>query len=146
MAEIKTQKNKASVAEFINAIEDDARRKDCKTLVAMMKKATKADPAMWGTAIIGFGDHSYTGASGKPTPWFKVGFSPRKAALSLYLMGGKDKTLLSKLGKWKTSGTNMDAGCLYIKSLDDVDQPVLQKLIATSVKNVPKPTSRASRP
>ncbi len=137
MAENKTQKNKASVSAFINA-QDDSRKKDCKTLVAMMKKATKANPTMWGPAIIGFGDHSYTGASGKPTAWFKVGFSPRKAALSLYLMGGKDKTLLSKLGKWTTSGTNMEAGCLYIKSLDDVDQPVLQKLIDASVRNVSK--------
>ena len=111
-----------------------------KKLVAMMTKATKAKPKMWGTAIIGFGDHEYTGASGKATKWFKVGFSPRKAALSLYLMGGKDKALLAKLGPFSTSGTNMDAGCLYIKRLSDVDQKTLQKLIATSVKNVPKKT------
>jgi hypothetical protein len=138
MAELKTKATKDSVSQFINGIEDDGRRKDCKDLVAMMTKATKAKPVMWGTAIIGFGDHEYTGASGKPTKWFKAGFSPRKAALSLYLMGGKDKALLSKLGKWSTSGTNMDAGCLYIRSLDDVNTAVLQKLIATSLKNIPK--------
>lgn len=139
MAELKTQATKDSVTKFINAIEDDDRRSDVKKLTAMMQKATKARPVMWGSAIIGFGDHEYTGASGKATKWFKVGFSPRKAALSLYLMGGKDKALLGKLGAWSTSGTNMDAGCLYIKKLSDVDERTLQKLIDTSVKNVPKP-------
>lgn len=145
MAELKTKKTKSSVAEFINSIADEARRKDCKTLVAMMTKASKAKPAMWGPAIIGFGDHAYTGASGKATKWFKIGFSPRKAALSLYLMGGKDRTLMSKLGKASTSGTNMDAGCLYIRRLSDVDTRVLQKLIDTSVKNLPKITVVNSR-
>ena len=131
MAELKTQKTKASVSEFINAIEDDDRRKDCKALVAMMTKATKAKPVMWGSAIVGFGDHEYVGASGKSTKWFQVGFSPRKAALSLYLIGGKDEKLLAKLGP-----NSMGAGCLYIKRLEDVDRPTLQKLIETSVKRI----------
>ena len=135
MAELKTQKNKASVTQFIDTIDDEQKRKDSKALVAMMTKATKAKPVMWGTAIIGFGDHEYTGASGKATPWFEIGFSPRKAALSLYLMGGKDKTLLAKLGSSSTS-TPMATGCLYIKRLEDVDKATLQKLIDTSVKNV----------
>ena len=138
MAQLKTQATKASVTKFIADIADDDRRKDCKTLVAMMTKATKAKPVMWGPAIIGFGDHEYTGASGKPTKWFKVGFSPRKAALSLYLMGGKKKELMESLGKASTSGTTMDAGCLYIRKLSDVDPRVLQKLIDTSAKNVEK--------
>lgn len=138
MAELKTKATKASVAAFINAIDDESRREDCNALVAMMSKATKSNPVMWGSAIIGFGDHQYVGASGKSTQWFKVGFSPRKAALSLYLMGGKDRALLAKLGVWSTSGTNMDAGCLYIKRLDDVHRPTLQKLINQSVKNLPK--------
>ena len=103
--------------KFINAIEDEQKRADCKTLLSMMTKATKAKPVMWGPAIVGFGDHEYTGASGKPTKWFEVGFSPRKAALSLYLMGGKDEKLLAKLGG---STNSMGAGCLYIKRLDDV--------------------------
>jgi hypothetical protein len=138
MAELKTQATRASVSQFINTIEDDDRRKDCKTLVAMMRKATNAKPVMWGTAIIGFGDHEYTGASGKATKWFKVGFSPRKAALSLYLMGGKDKALMASLGPVSTSGTNMDAGCLYIKRLSDIDRRALQKLIDTSARNAGK--------
>src|SRR5689334_22091051 len=98
MAENKTQKTTASVSQFVNAIEDESRRKDCKALIAMMQKATNAKPAMWGPAVIGFGDHEYAGASGKATKWFKAGFSPRKAALSLYLMCGKDAKLLAKLG------------------------------------------------
>jgi len=136
VAELKTQQTTARVSDFINAIEDDQKRKDSKALVAMMTKATKTKPVMWGPAIIGFGDHDYTGASGKPTKWFEVGFSPRKAALSLYLMGGKDEKLLAKLGPSSTSGTTMAAGCLYIKRLDAVDKPTLQKLIETSVKKI----------
>ena len=135
MAELKTQKTTTSVADFINTIEDDQKRKDSKALVAMMTKATKTKPAMWGPAIVGFGDHDYFGASGKATKWFEVGFSPRKAALSLYLMGGKDAKLLAKLGP-NSMSTSMAAGCLYIKRLDDVHKPTLQKLIDTSVKKV----------
>ena len=138
MAENKTQKTTASVSKFIDAIEDDARRRDCKALAAMMSKATKAKPAMWGSAIIGFGDHSYVGASGKPTKWFQVGFSPRKAALSLYLMGGKDAKLLAKLDGASTSKTKMSAGCLYIRRLEDVDVTTLQKLNDVSVKSLSK--------
>ena len=136
MAELNTQKTTASVTDFINAIEDDQKRKDSKALVAMMTKATKVKPAMWGPAIVGFGDREYVGASGKPTKWFEVGFSPRKAALSLYLMGGKDKKLLAKLGESSMGATMMSAGCLYIKRLEDVHAPTLQKLIDTSVKQL----------
>lgn len=131
VAELKTKATKASVPQFVNAIEDDQRRKDCKTLLAMMTKATKVKPVMWGPAIVGFGVHDYVGASGKPTRWFEVGFSPRKAALTLYLMGGKDEKLLAKLGP-QTTGV----GCLYIKRLEDVHQPTLQKLIDASVKRL----------
>ena len=131
MAEPKTKATTASVTAFIGAIEDDQKRGDCKTLLKMMKKATGAKPVMWGPAIVGFGDHDYYGASGKPTRWFKVGFSPRKAALSLYLMGGKDEKLLARLGP-----NSMGAGCLYIKRLDDVHAPTLQKLIDTSVRRL----------
>ncbi len=131
MAELKTQKTKASVAKFINAIEDPVRRADCKELVTMMAKATKAKPAMWGPAIVGFGDYEYTGSRGKSMKWFAAGFSPRKAALTLYLMGGSDKELLAKLGVYKIGGS-----CLYIKTLDDVSRPTLQKLIAATLKRL----------
>lgn len=131
MAELKTKATKDSVPKFISAIEGEEKRGDCETLVSMMSKATRAKPVMWGTAIVGFGDHDYTGAGGKATKWFEVGFSPRKAALSLYLLGGKDEKLLAKLGP-----KSMGAGCLYIKRLADVDKPTLQKLIDTSVKRL----------
>lgn len=131
MAELKTKATKASVSQFINAIKEEDRRKDTKALVAMMTKATRAKPVMWGPAIIGFGDGEYTGANGKSTPWFEVGFSPRKSALSLYLMGGKKQELLDKLGAHSCS-----VSCLYVKRLDDVHVPTLQKLIDTSVKNL----------
>ena len=143
MAELKTKANKASVPKFINAIDDERKRADCKTLLSMMTRATKAKPVMWGPAIIGFGDHDYFGASGKATKWFEVGFSPRKAALSLYLMGGKDEKLLAKLGAASMGPTSMGAGCLYIKRLDDVHRPTLQKLIETSVKRLRAGTKSA---
>ncbi|MEY4095152.1 MAG: hypothetical protein RLZZ53_2351 [Acidobacteriota bacterium] len=133
MAELKTQATKASVSKFLNAVEDEGRRKDCKAVAAMMTKVTKAKAVMWGPAIVGFGDHSYTGSTGKSVDWFVIGFSPRKAAVTLYLMGGYDKALLAKLGAHKKGGS-----CLYIKSLDDVSTPTLEKLIALSVKNIKK--------
>lgn len=131
MAELKTKATKASVSKFINSIDDERKRQDCKTLVNMMTKATGSKPVMWGSAIVGFDEYEYEGSNGISTKWFKVGFSPRKAALSLYLMGGKDAQLLAKLGP-----NSMGAGCLYIKRLEDVDTAILQKLIATSIKRI----------
>ena len=134
MAELKTKVTKASVTNFLNGINDEARRKDCKTLVTMMTKATKAKPVMWGPAIVGFGDYRYQSPrTGRGGDWFEAGFSPRKTALTLYLMGGKDEKLMAKLGPNATG-----VGCLYIKRLDDVHRPTLEKLIATSVKSLRK--------
>jgi hypothetical protein len=133
MADLKTKKTAASVSSFVNAIPDEQRRKDCKSLVAMMQKATGAKPRMWGPAIIGFGDYHYSYGSGRQGDWFEAGFSPRKAALTLYLMGGypKDAETAKKLGKFKVGGS-----CLYIKKLDDVNLPALRSLIAQSVKRI----------
>lgn len=133
MAELKTTATKASVKQFIDAIEDDGRRKDCKTLVAMMTKATKAKPVMWGPAIVGFGELEYVNSTRKPQKWFRCGFSPRKQALTLYLLGGypKDAETAKKLGRFKIGGS-----CLYIKSLDDVHVPTLRSLIDDSLKRI----------
>lgn len=133
MAELKTKSTNASVAQFINAIDDDQRRKDCKAIAAMMQKATKAKPRMWGPSIIGFGDFEYVNSAKKSQRWFQCGFSPRKQALTLYLMGGypKDSETAKKLGKFKTGGS-----CLYIKTLDDVHVPTLRSLIAKSITRV----------
>jgi len=131
MAELKTQATKASVSAFLNAIEDEGRRKDCKALVAMMTKATKSKPVMWGPSIVGFGDYEYSGSKGGTQKWFQAGFSPRKAALTLYLMGGRDKELLSRLGPHTTGGS-----CLYIKRLDAISRPTLERLITASVRQL----------
>ena len=133
MAELKTNKTGASVSRFINAIEDDQRRKDCKAIAALMRKATKSKPKMWGSSIVGFGEFEYVDSAKDTYEWFECGFSPRKAALTVYLMGGypKDATTLKKLGKMKTGG-----GCLYIKSLDEVSVPSLRAMIADSIKRV----------
>jgi hypothetical protein len=133
VAELKTKKTSASVSDFINAIDDEQRRKDCKAIAALMRKATKSKPAMWGSSIVGFGKFEYVDRAKQTHQWFQCGFSPRQAALTLYLMGGyaKDAASLKKLGKVKTGG-----GCLYIKSLEDVSVPSLRAMIADSLKRI----------
>jgi Domain of unknown function (DU1801) len=131
MAELKTQKTKASVAAFLNAIENDQMRKDCKAVAKLMQEVTGEKPAMWGTSIVGFGSLEYTNtkAGGE---WPLTGFSPRKQNLTMYIMPGfaKHQELLAKLGKHSTGQS-----CLYVKRLADVDLPTLKKLIAESVKD-----------
>ena len=129
MAELKTQVTKASVEKFIEGIKDERKKQDCFELLRIMKKATKAEPKMWGTSIVGFGDHHYTYASGREGDWFITGFSPRAQNLTLYMMGGFDGEILKRLGKYKTG-----KGCLYINKLSDVDLKVLHELITKSVK------------
>ncbi len=129
MAELKTQVRKASVDKFLQGVKDERKRQDCYQILEIMKKATKAEPKMWGTSIIGFGDYHYVYKSGREGDWFITGFSPRAQNLTLYMMGGFDSDKLTKLGKYK-----MGKGCLYINKLEDVDTKVLKELIATSVK------------
>lgn len=133
MAELKTQKTSASVTHFLNQVEDDERRKDCKTLLRMMKSATGARAAMWGASIVGFGSYHYKYASGREGDWFLTGFSPRRGDLTLYIMPGFEryKDLLSRLGKHKTGKS-----CLYIKRLSDVDMTVLEQLVSESVRHL----------
>ena len=132
MAEIKTKQTSASVEDFINSIEDEQKRKDSFVIAEMMKKATKEDPKMWGSAIIGFGNIKYKSpATGREVDWMQIGFSPRKANLSLYIgVGNKElAAALKKLGKHKTG-----KGCLYINKLADVDLKVLKEMIEISAK------------
>ena len=131
MAELKTTPTQSSVQEFLRGIADEEQRRDSQTIAKMMKVATGAAPRMWGPNIVGFGTHHYRYASGREGDWFQVGFSPRKAELTLYLMGGLEPLapLLKKLGRHKT-GT----GCLYIKRLSDVDLAVLERMIQSSAK------------
>lgn len=133
MAELKTKATNASVADFLNAIEDDERRKDCKTVAKIMQKATGAKPKLWGPSIVGFGDHHYKYASGRELDWFLTGFSPRKKDLTLYIMPGFERydALMASLGKHSTGKS-----CLYIKRLADVDTSVLEKLVTASVDHM----------
>ena len=132
MAEIKTKPTSDSVEDFINRVKDEQKRKDSFAILEMMKKATGEEPTMWGSSIIGFGNMKYKSpATGREVDWLKIGFSPRKANLSLYLtMNIKNHAeALKKLGKHKTG-----VGCLYINKLEDVDVKVLKEIINTSLK------------
>ena len=128
MAEAKTRPTKQSVASFIKGV-DEERRKDCTTLVRIMKDVSGAPATMWGTSIVGFGTYELKYADGRTADWPIIGFSPRKQDLTLYVGRGVDGTLLKALGKHKLSG-----GCLYIKRLSDVDLAVLEKVVSASVK------------
>lgn len=132
VADIKTKENEASVDEFIAAVPDEQKRKDCLALLKLMEKVTKEKPKMWGASLIGFGNLRYKSpASGREVDWFRVGFSPRKANFSIYLTtdikGYADA--LQRLGKHKTG-----MGCLYINKLADIDLKVLEDMIKTAAK------------
>jgi len=132
MAENKTQKTTASAEAFLNTIKEEQKRKDAFVILELMKKATNSAPKMWGSAIIGLGDHHYTLSSGKKNEWFMIGFSPRKQNFALYLMGpkeGKYQELLGKLGKHSTG-----KGCLYINKIADIDTRILSQLFDLQVK------------
>ena len=133
MTKLKTQKTNASVTAFLKSVTDDDRRKDCQTLVRIMKRAVGAEPKMWGSSIVGFGHYHYKYASGRENDWFLAGFSPRKQDLTLYIMAGFDRydALMSKLGKHRTGKS-----CLYLKRLADVDVAVLEDLISASVRHM----------
>ena len=131
MAENKTKETKASVASFLNAIEDTSKRADAKKVAAMMRKATGNRAKMWGTSMVGYGKYHYQYPSGCDGDWMLVGFAPRKQNLVVYIMPGFSTfaPLMKKLGKYKTGKS-----CLYMNKLEDVDVKVLQKLISDSVK------------
>ncbi|RPJ40642.1 MAG: DUF1801 domain-containing protein [Candidatus Latescibacterota bacterium] len=135
MAELKTKPNDASVEKFLAGISDEKKRRDSRVLLDLMKKATKSPPKMWGGSIVGFGSYHYKYASGHEGDCFVAGFSPRKQNLTLYIMSGfrGHEELLKKLGKHKKG-----KACLYINKLDDVDLPVLRKLVEGSVRKVAK--------
>jgi len=135
MAENKTQQTEASVAGYLAAITDPARRADCEALAALIARVTKEPARMWGTAIVGFGSYHYVYDSGREGDFCVVGFASRKSAISVYLQGlaQGQEALLAKLGKHKADG-----GCLHIKRMGDVDAKVLEKLVANAVAHVRK--------
>ncbi len=131
-AEIKTKETDASVDEFLDGVEDE-QRADAYTILEIMKRITGEDAKMWGSAIVGFGNEVYRSpATGREVDWMKIGFSPRKAALTLYVLhrgAAGQAALLEKLGKHKTG-----KGCLYIKRLSDVDGKILEKVISNACR------------
>jgi hypothetical protein len=133
MAELKTKPTNRSVAGFLKSIKDAARRKDCQTVLGIMRRATGAPPRMWGPSIVGFGEYEYRYESGRALAWFLTGFSPRKQNLTLYIMPGFQRypDLMAKLGKHSTGKS-----CLYLKRLDDVDLKVLSQLVKESVAHM----------
>jgi hypothetical protein len=130
--EPKTKLTEASVDDFLDSIPDEERRTDCKAVAKLMKRVTKAAPKMWGSSIVGFGTREYQGASGTST-WMEIGFSPRKANLTLYIMTGIEShpALFKRLGKYKNG-----KGCLYINHLSDIDLNVLEQIITASVGRI----------
>ncbi len=133
MAELKTQRNEDDVDAFLDAIDDERRRADAKAIREMMAEVTGDAGAMWGGSIVGFGSYHYTYASGREGDWFKVGFSPRKQNLTLYIMSGFDayEPMLGRLGKHSTGKS-----CLYVKRLEDIDSDVLRELVEASVRHI----------
>ena len=131
MSELKTKPTDASVEDFLDAVDHPQRQADGYVLLQMMKEITQDPPIMWGSSIIGFGSYHYRYASGREGDWFRVGFSPRKRSLSIYLMQGFDRydDLLARLGKHR-----LGKGCLYINKLADVDLNVLKVIITRSFK------------
>lgn len=133
MAELKTKPTHESVEAFLQGISAPQRRQECLRLVELMKHATGSEPRMWGAGMVGFGQYHYRYESGREGDWFVTGFSPRKSALTLYIMAGFDRYdgIMERLGKYKTGKS-----CLYIKRLEDIDLDVLRELIDESVQHI----------
>jgi hypothetical protein len=132
VAKTKTTYTGKDVAEFVNSfVENEQKKKDSFHLIALMQEWSGAEPKMWGPTIIGFGNYHYTYASGHEGDAPMLGFSPRKAAISLYVFAPteKSKKLLSGLGKFK-----MGKSCIYVKKLSDINLPILHKLCVESLK------------
>ncbi|NNF03456.1 MAG: DUF1801 domain-containing protein [Rhodothermales bacterium] len=133
MSEPKTRPTDSSVTDFLRAIEDEKKRSDAFRVLELMTEITGEDAKMWGPSIVGFGSYHFKYASGREGDWMLTGFSPRKTALTLYIMSGfkRHDELMEQLGSFKTGKS-----CLYIKRLDDVDEDALRELIAASVEHV----------
>lgn len=126
LAEIKTKATTESVEDFLDRLPDGQKKADALALLALMKKITGEAPVLWGSSIIGFGNKIYESpATGRQVDWFRLGFSPRKANLTIYIMDtAKHAAALQQLGKHKTGG-----GCLYINKLADIDFKVLEEIL-----------------
>ncbi len=131
----KTQPTAVSPADFIAALPGGQKKTDAEWLLTTLTELSGHPPKMWGPSIIGFGSYHYQYASGREGDWMEIGFSPRKANLTLYLMSGveREEDLLARLGKYKTGKS-----CLYLKRLSDVDPDVLKQLVTRSLERIRK--------
>ena len=129
----KTRPTSAGVDAFLDAVDNDRRRQDARTVKGLMERITGWEPKMWGPSIVGFGEYHYRYDSGREGDFLITGFSPRKKALTIYIMPGFTRydALMGRLGKFTTGRS-----CLYINKLDDVDLSVLEELIASSVDHM----------
>lgn len=131
--ELKTTASAVSVADFLAAVADPRRREEAALVDALHRRVTGCDPVMWGPSIVGYGRYDYRYDSGRTGTMCRGGFSPRKAAMTIYLTGpygdrqAEADALFARLGKHSTG-----KACLYIKRLSDVDPDVLEKLVALS--------------
>ena len=130
---MKTVATSKSVAEFVDSIEDGGRRRDSEILLEMMHRVTDEDPVLWGDSMIGYGRYRYQRANGKEFELFRTGFSPRKGALSIYIMPGYSsyQSILQALGPHK-----LGKSCLYIKRLADIDLRVLERLVRAGYRDM----------
>ena len=133
MAGPKTRPTDADVGAFLESVPDERRRDDAKAVCRLMQEVTGEEPVLWGTSIVGFGSTALRYASGRELDWPVVGFSPRQAATTVYLMDGFEERgdLLARLGPH-----SVGKSCLYLKRLSDVDLDVLRELVAESVRGV----------
>lgn len=141
MAVAKTKPTAEDVDAFVEGIADEGRREDCRALLALMRKVTKAEPKMWGAGIVGFGSYHYRYESGHEGDSCILGFAPRKQALTIYVSTGFDPLadLLARLGPHK-----LGKGCLYLKRLGDVHLPTLTALLKKAVSTLPKSATSGS--
>lgn len=133
MTEPRTRPTGASVEAFIAAIPDDTVRNDCRVLVELMRRASHAEPQMWGESIVGFGEYELARADGSVYTWPCAAFAPRRRELVLYVLADRDRHvegLLRLLGRYRTGKS-----CLYVRRLSDVDLGVLEQIVAASLES-----------
>ncbi|MBT8039720.1 MAG: DUF1801 domain-containing protein [Xanthomonadales bacterium] len=130
MTQNKTVQTDTDVEAFIGAVDNERKRRDSRELIEMMRRATGREPKLWGSSLVGFGQYHYRYESGREGDFFLTGFSPRKAALTVYIIPGftRYEDQLKQLGPHKTGKS-----CLYIRNLDAVDRKVLEHIVHDSV-------------
>ena len=135
MAKNKTIETQNSVADYLTAIKDEKKRKDCSAIIDLITEHTGLKPKMWGTGIVGFGSYHYKYDSGHEGDAPLAGMASRTNAIVLYLSANFEKRneLLASLGIHKT-----DKGCVYINKLDDIDTGILTKMVKNHIKHIKK--------